>query len=122
VLTHGSRRLRPRLIFDVSQKMLRSSEKAQYDIVARRTGEIMHYIWDPIGVVHYPQARDEYDSYVPKVVEMLMTGKDASEIASHLTEIETQRMGLSDTKRARAKALSAAKLLLEHYAWLSPKG
>ena len=32
-----------------------------------RVGEVLHYLWDPIGVSGVPQARDEYDSYVPQV-------------------------------------------------------
>jgi len=35
---------------------LNHQEKELY----RRTDEILHYLWDPIGVSDTPQARDEY--------------------------------------------------------------
>jgi hypothetical protein len=35
------------------------------DELYRRTDEVLHYIWDPIGVAGVPEARDEYDSYLP---------------------------------------------------------
>ena len=37
-----------------------------------RADEILHYIWDPIGVAGAVMARDEYSGYVPKLVTLLM--------------------------------------------------
>jgi len=31
----------------------------------QRTDEVLHYLWDPIGVAGAPGARDEYWSYLP---------------------------------------------------------
>src|SRR5437016_2716387 len=84
----------------VSQRMTRPPGRVRYDVLAARVGEILHYVWDPIGVVRYPQARDEYDNYVPQVVEMLLQEKTADDIAMHLSRIETERMGLSATSTA----------------------
>lgn len=42
--------------------------------VAHRIGEILHYLWDPIGVRGIPEARDEYDSYVAHVGALLERG------------------------------------------------
>lgn len=60
----------------------------------QRTDEVMHYVWDPIGVAGIPQARDEYDSYLPQVFSMLIERKSEGEIAAYLTGIEDERMGL----------------------------
>ena len=38
------------------------------DELHRRTDEVLHYIWDPIGVSGVPTARDEYSGYVPRLV------------------------------------------------------
>ena len=38
----------------------------------RATDEVLHYIWDPIGVSHEPYARDEYWGYLPQVFKMLI--------------------------------------------------
>jgi hypothetical protein len=60
-----------------------------------RVDEILHYIWDPIGVRGEPHARDEYDSYVPEVYSLLQSGAAAEQIAARLDKIATERMGLN---------------------------
>jgi len=40
--------------------------------------------WDPIGVNDFPEAQNEYDSYVPGVIALLINGSSAAEIAAHL--------------------------------------
>ena len=102
--------------------MPRSPTKVQYDVIAKRTDEILHYVWDPIGVVRYPQARDEYASYVPQLVKMLIEGKKMEEIAAHLSGIEKERMGLSVTFRTKARATNVAQILIEHHEGLAKKG
>ena len=42
----------------------------------RRCDEVLHYLWDPIGVKGCPGARDEYDSYVPQVFSLVLKGAD----------------------------------------------
>ena len=37
----------------------------------RRVDEVLHYLWDPIGVAGAPEARDEYYSYLPHVFSLL---------------------------------------------------
>ena len=80
------------------------------DDVFRYCNEVLHYVWDPIGVAACPQARDEYDSYVPGVVSLLFSDASAKTIAKHLTQITTGSMGLS----ARHKHdLEVAELLID---------
>jgi hypothetical protein len=64
----------------------------------RRVDEILHYIWDPLGVRGVPQARDEYDSYLPKIFQLVRDETPADIIAQHLTDIVVNRMGLRGTK------------------------
>jgi hypothetical protein len=40
----------------------------------RRTDEILHYIWDPIGIGGSPGARDEYDDYLGHVFTLVNSG------------------------------------------------
>ena len=72
----------------------------------QRTDEVMHYVWDPIGVAGIPQARDEYDSYLPSVFAMLIEKKTESEIASFLTTIEQERIGLTPNLEAASRVAS----------------
>ncbi len=64
------------------------------NLLAQRVGEVLHYVWDPIGVSGIPQARDEYDMYVLSVVSLLENRASASDLAKHLNSIAVDRMGL----------------------------
>ena len=55
------------------------------------------------------QARDEYQSYLPKVFKMVCEGCDDQLIAQHLGHITTEGMGLSANPEAD---LDVARLLL----------
>jgi hypothetical protein len=59
-----------------------------------RVDEVLHYVWDPIGVSGNPMARDEYQSYVPQVVRLLNENANAEQITSYLNQVVTERMGL----------------------------
>ena len=70
------------------------SQRYEQELLTR-VNEVLHYIWDPIGVRGEPNARDEYDSYVSGVCSLLHDGATADQIATHLDKIATERMGLS---------------------------
>lgn len=69
-------------------------------------GEVLHYIWDPIGVSGVPQTRDEYDGYVGSVFTLLRSGAEASEISAHLQQIASVRMDLPDCQEESDTAAS----------------
>ena len=50
-------------------------------------GEVLHYVWDPIGVAGVPQARGEYDAFVDGVVSLLESGAVGELIRDHLIRI-----------------------------------
>ena len=85
---------------------MKVSEKQLY----RVTDEILFYAWDPIGVNDIPAARDEYQSYLPKVFKLLMSDSKNDEIATYLCEVESISMGLDANK---PHAINIANLLLE---------
>ena len=89
----------------MSQK-LSPQELALY----RAVDEVLHYIWDPIGVSDVPQARDEYQSYAPQVVKLLQEKQSVETIANYLGMVVTERMGLSMCKE---HDLVVAQLLLD---------
>ncbi len=76
----------------------------------RRTDEILHYLWDPIGVADIPQARDEYHAYLPQIFQLVLQKRPASEIAQHLLNLEESYMGLTPNPE---KAFAVAELLLK---------
>jgi hypothetical protein len=94
------------------------------DIYARvhhRVDEILHYIWDPIGIGGVAMARDEYDGYVPTVVKMLFGGESKEAIARYLHEVAGGRMGLTVGSRPSDHVEEVAELLLDHYEALRKK-
>jgi hypothetical protein len=77
----------------------------------RRVDEVLHYMWDPIGVAGAPYARDEYRSYLPQVFALLKSSASGGEIADLLLGIEQEAMQLHpDRKRAQM----VAEILLEY--------
>jgi hypothetical protein len=84
----------------------------------RAVDEVLHYIWDPIGVAGVPQARDEYYSYLPQVFRRIKEGAAAIEIADYLSRIATEHMGLSEN---RAHDLEVVEILLEWKAAIDEK-
>jgi hypothetical protein len=81
----------------------------------KRCDEVLHYIWDPIGVAGTPQARDEYCSYLPQVFASVRDNADPKDIVAQLIAIEQERMGfLPNPEHARA----VVKVLMEWRQWI----
>jgi hypothetical protein len=96
-----------------------SSERTQFQKAAfRRVDEILHYVWDPIGVCKIPQARNEYQSYVPKVAGFLLERKKKEELEAYLHWLATEHMGLSDTNEGRTHTKEVVDILFDHFEWM----
>jgi hypothetical protein len=68
----------------------------------RAVDEVLHHVWDPIGVSSVPEARDEYHAYLPEVSGLVRGGNDVKALADHLARIAVDRM-------ASLRGLPAAK-------------
>lgn len=75
-----------------------------------RIDEILFYKWDPIGISGGGWARDEYQSYLPKVFAHAMESDSADPIAEFLGVVVTQCMGLS---AAPEHDIKIAKMIIE---------
>jgi len=84
---------------------LTEQEKKLY----RQVDEVLHYMWDPIGVRGIAQARDEYYSYLPQVFSRLVNNGTTEDIASYLVAAERDSMGLTPDK---GNAMNIAETLL----------
>jgi hypothetical protein len=80
-------------------------------IVLQRVDELLHFTWDPIGVREMPQARDEYQAYVPKVAGFLLQHKKKEELEAYLHWLATEHMGLTDTNEGRAHTKKVVEIL-----------
>ena len=85
---------------------LSSSDQA----LSLRVGEVLHYLWDPVGIAGLPAARDEYDAWVPEIVSLLKAGADAAQVAGCLSAIVTGRLALAEDHDL---ALHVAEILLD---------
>ena len=56
--------------------------------------EVVHYIWDPIGVCDEPDARDEYESYLPQIFSQIIKSSKKIETVEILTRITKDDIGL----------------------------
>ncbi|SRR6266545_3087949 len=70
--------------------------------------------WDPIGVFGFGGDqgawRDEYDSYAPGVLSLLMSDGSVEELTAHLEGLRTGTMGLTAaTERDREVAAQLIK-------------
>ena len=82
-----------------------------------RCDEVLHYMWDPIGIADMPGARDEYHSYLPAVFRLVCSGASVDQVTEFLVNIEKDRMMLS---RDRSEVELVAVCLLEWKGYLFP--
>lgn len=83
---------------------------SQQDLALRKLiSEVLYYVWDPIDVVEFPHARDEYDLYHDAVFKLLRTNASEQAIATYLNTIAVENM-LELNRRARAE--QAARVLV----------
>src|SRR5881296_3827439 len=73
------------------------SREERTERVLTYTADILRRHWDPIGIKHNPAAQDEYDTYVWGVYRLIAAGATARQLAEHLVQIETDRLGFVDT-------------------------
>lgn len=81
----------------------------------KRCDEVLHYVWDPVGVAGVPGARDEYNAYLPQVFSRLRDEVEPARIVEYLTSVEVEGMGLAPN-RERAKAV--VEQLIEWREWI----
>jgi hypothetical protein len=56
--------------------------------------------WDPIGVSEFPEAQNEYESYVLDIYNLIITQRSKHDIFDYLWELETEHMGLRGDRQA----------------------
>lgn len=82
---------------------------------------MLYYVWDPIGVRDVGDARDEYESYVPQVVGLLVEERGKKALFDHLYLLESERMGLSITEESLSHTKEVVDILHSHHESLKKK-
>jgi hypothetical protein len=62
--------------------------------IYKKIDELLWKDWDPIGINDSEEARDEYQSYIPRIFSFKINRADKETIAQYLYKIETDNMGL----------------------------
>jgi hypothetical protein len=65
-------------------------------------------VWDPIGVKDEPNAGDEYDGYIGRIFELLVTGGTDQEIIDYL-EWAVGRMGMDGSRASLQTVVEALR-------------
>lgn len=66
-------------------------------------------VWDPIRVMDDPEwPRDEYDGYIGRVFELLVTGGSDRQIEEYL-EWAVERMGMDGSRASHQQVVSALR-------------
>jgi hypothetical protein len=94
--------------------MRRAQPVVRYEL-ERRCEEVLHYVWDPIGVAGEPGARDEYVGYFPHVCALLRNGATEDDIIRYLGSAVGEAMGLEPDTNGTARA---ATILIQWRDWL----
>ena len=83
-------------------------EKNDRELLSR-VNEVLHYLWDPIGISDDPDARDEYDIYALQVCSLLKENAPQEKISKYLSQIVNDNMGLKGNNQHDEKI---AKILI----------
>ncbi len=75
----------------------------QKDRLSEKVSEAMFSDWDPVGVSDFPEARDEYDSYVADICSLLNSQAPEAQLIDYLRWLEVEQMGLLGNRWQRAK-------------------
>ena len=92
----------------IDNSILQSSSRRElYKLI----DEVTWTDWDPIGVNNIKEARDEYYSYLPTLLSIILKGANKETLAGYLYKIEMEHMGLSGNYET---CLKVADKLLGH--------
>ena len=90
----------------------RSAQVRRYKQLHKAVDQLIWAEWDPIGVNQFEGARDEYLTYIPQIVNLLLTDRTEREIAAHLSRLANDLIGdseVTDLDKKIAKKLKALK-------------
>jgi hypothetical protein len=82
--------------------------------VQRAIRRVFLEVWDPLRIADEPLAQDEYDGYIGRVFELLVTGGSDKEIIEYL-ESAVGRMGMDGSRRS----LQDVTVALRQIQWTS---
>jgi hypothetical protein len=67
-------------------------------------------VWDPIGIADEPNAQNEYDSYIGRMFELLMSNAPDTELKKYLDWC-VDRMGMDSSRHSDADVIQALRAI-----------
>ena len=87
-------------------------EKADSRRIRVQIRQVLLEVWDPIGIKDEPNAQDEYDGYIERLYELLISRAQNSELVDYLYWATHDAMGFDAATRADMNAtVEALKLI-----------
>ena len=74
--------------------------KTEMSDLYKTVRKAVHFEWDPIGVSSLTDQMGEYDSYVPRLCDLLSKIASEKEVFDYLWKLETESMGLQGNRAA----------------------
>ena len=84
------------LLFNRNKKFKNNLTLAKDFGLYKKIDNVLWFDWDPIGV-NDVAPRDEYQSYVPEIFNLVKAKENRQVIADRLLKLETKNMGMSGT-------------------------
>jgi hypothetical protein len=70
-------------------------DKYRARTIKQKISRVLWEVWDPIGIKDLGGPRDEYESYVNELYELLISGASDDDVAKHLLRIVAEEIELS---------------------------
>ena len=84
------------LLFNRYKRLKNNLTAAKNIILYKKIDDILWFDWDPNGVKDIAP-RNEYQSYIPEIFELVKAKADRQAIADRLLKLETENMGMVGT-------------------------
>jgi hypothetical protein len=68
-----------------------------------RVREVLLRDWDPLSIGDNPNLADEYDSFIPGVLKIVKSSRNAGAVSNHLEDVERE-LGLNSPNEGRDTA------------------
>ena len=75
-------------------------DKAESRRIRVEMRHVLLEVWDPIGIKDEPNAQNEYDGYIGKLYDLLVSHADDSQIIDYLYSAVHDHMGLDPASRS----------------------
>ena len=85
--------------------------------ISQSLDEILHYVWDPIGIAGQSGMRNEYHTYATHAYALLKNNATSDEIRRYLTMIEREQMENSITEQKIEHIDFVVRLLVDAREW-----